>query len=402
MTDPRPGSWSEELPAAADVVVVGAGMVGTAIAARLAPTGAEVCVVERSGPAAGSSSAGEGNLLVSDKLPGPELDLAVRSLALWREIGTDDAARIELEPKGGLVVAWDAGQLGALSALAGAQEAAGVAVRRLEGADVARAEPHLNPDVAGGVFYEADCQVQPMHAVAYLVERAVAHGCRMVRGADVRGWRSRPGEAMSLETTLGSLHVGTVVVNAAGPWAGELAERLGSRLPVVPRRGHVLVTEPLSPVAVHKVYEADYVGSVRDSGDGWQCSGVVEGTASGTMLLGSSREFAGWSTVPEPAVVAAIAARAIALFPGLAGARLMRTYVGFRPATPDHLPAIGWDAEVPGLMHAAGHEGAGIGLSLATAEAVQCLLQGVAPPVAVEAFDPARFSGPSNDRLGLK
>lgn len=381
-------------------MVVGAGIVGTAIAARLSAAGAEVCVLERSGPAAGSSSACEGNLLVSDKLPGPELDLAVRSLALWREIGTNDAARIEFEPKGGLVVAWDAAQLDALTSLAAAQEAAGVAVRRLEGADLARAEPHLNPDVAGGVFYEADCQVQPMHAVTYQVERAVAHGCRMVRRTDVRGWRSWPGHGISLETTLGSLRVGTAVVNAAGPWAGQLAERLGSHLPVVPRRGHVLVTEPVPSVTVHKVYEADYVGSIHHSGDGWQCSGVVEGTASGTMLLGSSREFAGWSTVPEPAAVAAIAARAIALFPGMAGVRLMRTYVGFRPATPDRLPAIGWDAEVAGLMHAAGHEGAGIGLSQATAEAVQCLLQGVAPPVAVEAFDPARFSGPSNDWQG--
>ncbi len=392
MTDLSAPAWGDELPSGADIVVVGAGIVGTAIAARLAATGADVCLLERAGPAAGSSSSGEGNLLLSDKLPGPELDLAMRSLSLWHELGDEAGARIELERKGGLVAAWDAAQLSALHALADRQEAAGVAVRRLEGVDLADVEPQLSRHVAGAVFYEADSQVQPVHAVAHQLERAVANGCRTVRGAEALRWRSGVEGAAVLETTCGSLRVGTAVVNAAGPWAGELAARLGSDLPVVPRRGHVLVTEPVVSVTAHKVYEADYVGSIHDAGDGWQCSSVVESTASGTMLLGSSREFVAWSAAPAPAIVAAIAERAIALFPGLAGVRLLRTYIGFRPATPDRLPAIGWDAEIPHLLHATGHEGAGIGLSLATAEAVQCLFERRTPPVGLEAFDPARFS----------
>lgn len=383
---------SDELPAGADVVIVGAGIVGTAVAARLVATGADVCLLERSAPAAGCSSSGEGNMLVSDKLPGPELDLAMRSLALWEEVGSEAADRIEFQRKGGLVVAWDAAQLAAIRALGDEQEAAGATVRRLEGADLAEVEPQLSPLVAGATFYEADCQVQPMHAVAYQLERAVRGGGRIVRGAQVRGWSSSGSDAVALETTRGSLRVGTAVVNAAGPWAGELAERLGSHLPVVPRRGHVLVTEPVSLVTAHKVYEADYIASVHEEAGGWRCSSVVEGTASGPMLLGSSREFVGWSVVPDPDIVEAIAARAIAVFPGLANVRLMRTYLGFRPTTPDRLPVIGWDAEVPGLLHATGHEGGGICLSQATAEAVQCLLERTTPPVSLEAFDPARFS----------
>ena len=392
MSDPASPAWSDELPAGADVVVVGAGIVGTAVAARLAAAGADVCLLERSGPGAGSSSSGEGNVLASDKLPGPELDLAMRSLVLWQEVGAEAAERIELERKGGLVVAWDPAQRDALYALADEQAVAGIAAQHLEGADLAALEPHLTTDLAGAVFYEDDYQVQPMHAVRYQLETAMADGCLMVRDAEVRGWRSRAGDGAALETTRGSVLAGTAVVNAAGPWAGELAERLGSSLPVVPRRGHVLVTEPVSLVTAHKVYEADYVGSIHDAGDGWQCSGVVETTASGTMLLGSSREFVGWSPAPDPAIVAAIAARAVALFPGLAGVRLMRTYVGFRPATPDRLPAIGWDPEVPRLVHATGHEGAGICLSQATAEGVHCLLEGTVPPVSLDAFDPARFA----------
>ncbi len=402
MIDRAGPTWSDELPAGADVVVVGAGIVGVAVAARLAAAGADVCLLERSGPAAGSSSSGEGNLLVSDKLPGPELDLAMRSLALWHELDAESTARVELERKGGLVVAWDAAQLEALHALAGAQEACGLVVRRLDGRDLTDIEPQLSPRVAGAVFYEADSQVQPVHAVTQQLAHAAASGSRHVRGAEVQGWRAPLRDAAVLATTLGSLRVGTAVVNAAGPWAGELAARLGSALPVVPRRGHVLVTEPVAAVTAHKVYEADYIGSIHEPGEGWRCSSVVEATASGTMLLGSSREFVGWSAAPDPAVVAAIAARAVTLFPGLARVRLLRTYVGFRPATPDRLPAIGWDAEVPGLLHATGHEGAGIGLCLATAEAVQCLLDETTPPVGLEAFDPARFSVGSRRATGAR
>lgn len=400
MSHPVALGTSDDLPPGADVVVVGAGIVGTAVAARLAQQGAEVCLVERTGPAAGSSSSGEGNLLVSDKLPGPELDLARRSMALWLALDAEVARRLELERKGGLVVARSAAELEGLYALAGQQAAAGVCVRRLHGDDLAAAEPQLTRKVAGAVFYEEDCQVQPMHAVTYQLEKAVASGCRVVRGAEVLGWgegrahegRGAPDRPLDLVTTRGALRVGTAVVNAAGPWAGELAARFGSDLPVAPRRGHVLVTEPVPTVTSHKVYEADYVGSIHGDDEGWTCSSVVEATAGGTMLLGSSREFAGWASSPDPAILSAIAARAIALFPALGGVRLIRAYVGFRPATPDRLPAVGWDGRVPGLLHATGHEGAGICLSQATAEAVQCILCGGEPPVALGPFDPGRFA----------
>ncbi|HYY17728.1 MAG TPA: FAD-dependent oxidoreductase, partial [Streptosporangiaceae bacterium] len=86
---------SDTLPASADAVVIGAGMVGAATAAALAATGRRVLVVDRSGPLGGTTAAGEGNILVSDKLPGPELTLALRSVALWREFAAEVAGTAE-------------------------------------------------------------------------------------------------------------------------------------------------------------------------------------------------------------------------------------------------------------------------------------------------------------------
>jgi glycine/D-amino acid oxidase-like deaminating enzyme len=124
----------------------------------------------------------------------------------------------------------------------------------------------------------------------------------------------------------------------------------------------------------HKVYDADYVGAVGSDDAALQTSSVIESTAAGTVLIGSSRERRGFDERIEARVLAAIAAKAVVLFPFLADVAVMRAYGGFRPFVPDHLPVIGPDPRLPGLWHATGHEGAGIVLSMATAELIADLL----------------------------
>ena len=372
--------------------MVGAGIVGTAIAARLASSGLDVIVVDRSGPAAGTSSSGEGDLLVSDKLPGPELDLALRGIELWGDLGARAGEGFEFEKKGGLVVAHDEASLQELWALAAAQRDQGAMVEMVAGDELQQLEPALSRELLGGALYEQDSQVQPMLAVAFHVAELIKHGGRVVRDVDVfAAERDRNGVITALLTSAGRVAVGEWVVNAAGPWSGDLAARLGAAIPLTPRRGHVLVTEPLPPLVRRKVFEASYIGSVHQSDSEWACSSVIEATAGGTMLLGSSRESVGFSHQLNPEIVAAIARRSVVIVPGLAQARLMRAYVGFRPATPDRLPIIGADPEVGRLLHATGHEGAGVGLAQVTAELVQNIALGETPTVDMAAFLPSRF-----------
>jgi glycine/D-amino acid oxidase-like deaminating enzyme len=381
---------AEDPPAAAEVVVIGAGLVGAACAHALASAGRGVCVVDRAGPIAGTTAGGEGNILVSDKVPGPEARLALRSAQLWQELADRAAGRFEFEQKGGLVVAHDDEQLAALGTLAQAQRDDGVDADFLDGPGLRAAEPHISPGLPGGVFYPQDGQVQPMLAASWLLAEASRLGARLTWGADVLAGEGE-GRISAVQTSRGRIAAGAVV-NAAGPWSGLVAERLGGRLPIRPRRGHVLVTEPLPPLIRHKVYESDYVTTVMSDSDDVVCSAVVEGTRAGTVLIGSSREFAGFDRRPSLRVMAAMSARATAIFPFLAGVRVLRSYVGFRPASPDHLPLIGPDTAVSGLYHASGHEGAGIGLATGTAELVTALLAGSTPPVDPAPFAPARLA----------
>jgi glycine/D-amino acid oxidase-like deaminating enzyme len=377
---------TDRLPATADVVVVGAGVIGAACALAAAQAGLRVVVVDRGPIAGGTTGAGEGNLLVSDKASGPELALALHSRARWltlSESTLDDD--VELETKGGLVVAATAGDLGALRAFARDQRAAGVDAVDLPAEALPLYEPHLARDLAGGVSYPQDLQVQPMLATANLLRAARRLGTTVHTGVSVTGI-----EPQAVQTSRGRVAT-PAVVNAAGTWAADVARLAGVALPIQPRRGFILVTEPLPPLIRHKVYAASYVANVSSGESDLQTSPVVEGTRSGTILIGSSRERVGFDRSFSLPVLRRLAAEAIALFPVLASVRTIRSYRGFRPYSPDHLPVIGPDPRAPGLVHACGHEGAGIGLAPATADLVLAALTGAEPPLDPAPFRPDRF-----------
>lgn len=373
----------------ADAVVIGAGIVGAACARALAAGGLRVTVVERGTIASGSSGRGEGNLLVSDKPPGPELDLARASLDLWRRLGEELPDGFELERKGGLVVAGAADAHEALLGFAAGQRAAGVEARPVAAAELGELEPQLAPS-AGGVFYPEDMQLQPIRATAALLADARRRGAKVLTGAAVTGFaRAGDGTLAAVETAAGPIAT-PVVVNAAGVRSAAVAKLAGSRLEVRPRRGYVLVTEPLPRLIAHKVYAASYVADIAGAADSLQVSTVIEGTPAGPILIGSSRELVGFDERPHVAAWRRIAAAALELFPGLRRVRVIRIYHGFRPFPPDGLPLIGRDPRVPGLWHAAGHEGAGIGLAPATGALIAAGVLGGDPPVDPTPFAPGR------------
>ncbi len=373
-----------------DVVVVGAGVVGAATALYAARAGLDTVVVDRGPVVSGTTGAGEGNLLVSDKEPGPELELALLSARLWAALAREGLGEaVEYEAKGGVVVAGTDRALAGLEKLAAEQRAAGVEAAPVPADRLTDLEPYLTPGLAGGMHYPQDAQVMPALAAAHLLRASKA---RVLTGREVTEvLRGPDGAVRGVRTGRGDLRA-PAVVNAAGTWGGEVAARAGVSLPVLPRRGFVLVTEPLPPRIRHKVYAADYVADVASDSAALQTSPVVEGTPAGPVLIGASRERVGFDRSLSLPAVRALAAGATGLFPFLAGVRAMRTYAGFRPYLPDHLPAIGPDPRAPGLFHACGHEGAGIGLATGTGQLIAQALTGRTPDLDLGPFRPDRFT----------
>jgi glycine/D-amino acid oxidase-like deaminating enzyme len=373
-----------------DAIVIGAGIVGACSALSLTNAGLKVMIIDRGSVASGTTGAGEGNILVSDKDPGPELTLALRSRDLWFELQEDVGDSFELEAKGGVVVARH--DSSALMKLAEHQRAAGVTAERVNSAELHKLEPYLHPDLSEGVFYPQDAQCQPMLAAARIIQTVLARGGQLVSQARVTGFEISENTIRGVVTSRGTFHA-PLVVNASGTWAGEIATLAGSQLPIAPRKGFILVTEPAPQYIFHKVYDSDYVANVASSDADLQTSTVVEGTRSGTILIGASRERIGFDGSMNYEIVRKLAAQATSLFPVLRDVQLLRVYRGFRPYAPDHLPVIGEDSLISGLWHSAGHEGAGIGLAPGSAALITDAILGRDSFMDAQAFSPQRFAG---------
>ena len=373
-----------------DAIVIGAGVVGACSALALTNAGLKVLVIDRGPVASGTTGAGEGNILVSDKEPSPELTLALRSRDAWFELNTDIGGGFELEAKGGIVVSRNEKGIADLKKLAALQRADGIDAQEVDGKALLKLEPHLSSSVEFGVLYPQDAQCQPMLAAAQIMRAVRKRGGAFVQGENVVSIDSINGAVIGL-TTDKSKYSSPIVINATGTWAGEVAKLAGSDLPIMPRRGFILVTAPAPKLVHHKVYDADYVANVASGDADLQSSAVVEGTASGTILIGASRERVGFKNDLDVSILRQLARQAISLFPVLENIQLLRAYRGFRPYAPDHLPVIGEDAKVKGLWHAAGHEGAGIGLAPATGELISKLITGNKPFMDATPFSPARF-----------
>lgn len=373
-----------------DAIVIGAGIVGACAALSLTNAGLKVMIIDRGSVASGTTGAGEGNILVSDKDPGPELTLALKSRDLWFELQEDVGDSFELEAKGGVVVARH--DSSALMKLAEHQRAAGVLAERVNSSELHKLEPYLHPDLSEGVFYPQDAQCQPMLAAARIIQTVLARGGQLVSQARVTGFEISENTIKAVVTSRGTFYA-PLVVNASGTWAGEIAALAGSHLPIAPRKGFILVTEPAPQYIFHKVYDSDYVANVASSDADLQTSTVVEGTRSGTILIGASRERIGFDGSMNYEIVRKLAAQATSLFPVLRDVQLLRVYRGFRPYAPDHLPVIGEDSLISGLWHSAGHEGAGIGLAPGSAALITDAILGRETFMNAEAFSPRRFAG---------
>ncbi|MBU8864943.1 NAD(P)/FAD-dependent oxidoreductase [Paenarthrobacter aromaticivorans] len=373
-----------------DVLVIGAGVVGAATAYFATQQGLTVTVLDKGLPASGTSSACEGNILVSDKELGPELELTRYSLDVWHGDLAEHKRLWEFGTKGGIIVASHESSLASLNRVMAAQAGYGVRVDKLDPDDLRKAEPHIAPNALGAASYPEDCQVQPMLVAAHLVRLATQAGARFMADTPVSGFLRSGHRVTGVRTPRGEFSAGAVV-NCTGTWAGQLAALAGVNVPVLPRRGFVMVTEPLPPMVHHKVYAAEYIDNVGSSDAGLQASPVVEGTPSGTILIGSTRERVGFDPAVSTDALRTLARNAVALFPFLEHVKAIRHYHGFRPYCPDHLPVIGHDERAPGLWHAAGHEGAGIGLSAGTGKLLAQALAGGSPDMDLAPFAPARF-----------
>lgn len=343
---------------APDALVVGAGVVGAACADALTAAGLSVSVVESRFAAGGSTAAAMGHVVVMDDSEA-QFALTKYSRGLWEDLAPEMPLACEDEAAGTLWIAADERELEGVRRKADFHRRRGVAVDELGAAELAREEPNLRPGLAGALRVPGDRIVYPIHAARFLLDRAIRRGARLLSGAEASSIGPR-----RVTTRQGTLEA-ACVVNAAGT----AAPLLTPGLPVAPRKGHLVITDRYPGFCRRQCVELGYLSSAHGA-SAESVAFNLQPRATGQMLLGSSREFVGFDAGINRRIRDRMIRRALEFMPALARLSALRTWTGFRPATPDNLPLIGPWPETEGLYVATGHEGLGVTTALGTARLI--------------------------------
>ncbi len=363
---------------APDVLVVGAGIVGAACADALAAEGLSVEVLDARFAGGGATAAAMGHIVVMDDSPA-QLALTERSRRLWTELAPELPRSCEDEPTGTLWVAADEEERAHVAKKAALYRERGIEAEALSGAELSRLEPNLRTGLAGALRVPGDRVLYPVNAARWLLGRAARRSVIRREGVEAVAIFGR-----RVETRQGTLEAGAVV-NAAGT----AAPLLTPGLPVAPRKGHLVITDRYPGFCRHQLVELGYLKSAHTTGPE-SVAFNLQPRATGQMLLGSSREFVGLDPSINRRLRARMIRRALEFMPALDGLSAIRTWVGFRPATPDNLPLIGWYEPAPGVFIAAGHEGLGITTALATGELVADAILGRPSVIDPTPYSPMR------------
>ena len=362
----------------ADAIVIGAGIVGAACAVALARDGLRVLVIDAGGAALGTTAAGMGHVVVMDDSP-EQLALTRYSRSLWRAQSDAVRAASELDWCGTVWVAEDETQLEALPAKQQLYRDHGIETEVLDATSLSEAEPQLRPGLAGGLLVPSDGVIYQPAATIALLALARTMGAEVLEQTVVD-------EIVPCGVRCGGdIFRADVIVNAAGAAAASLTPQL----PVVPRKGHLVITERYPGFCRHQVAELGYLASAHVM-TSESVAFNVQPRSTGQVMVGSSRELVGWDASMNRRVLGRMIARACHFMPALTDLTTVRTWTGFRPATPDKLPLIGRWPEVPGLWIAAGHEGLGITTSLGTAALLADLVAGREPAIDGASYAPDR------------
>lgn len=364
----------------ADVLVVGAGIVGAACALAMQQEGLRVALIDAASPGCGVSAAGMGHLVALDETD-EELDLCLLSLGLWKDFMRAHPAVGEPSHCGTLWVADNEHQLAQAQARATRLCRRGWHAESLNGAQVGRLEPALRPRLAGGVKVYGDSVVYPPAVAHFLASELVRRGGSLRRGQAV----VRIGNGFVVlagDERVAAKHV----VVATG---GEVAKLL-PEVPVFARKGHLLITDRYPGRLAHQVVSMNY-GQASASADALAVAANVQPRPTGQWLVGSCRQDGQRDTNVDPKVLRAVLRSAIELLPCLGDMNIIRSWAGMRPASPDHKPLIGRHPGRPGVWLAVGHEGLGVTTAFASARLLTDQIVGRPGPIDASAYDPGRF-----------
>lgn len=382
----------------ADIIIIGGGIIGCSTAYYLSKLGKKVLLLEREDLTRGSAGATDGVVGYHTKKPGPQMDLAVQSIAMFEHLSEELGTDIEYGYHcGGMQPVEDKMQWNILSEIVEKQRKSGVDIEMISAEETCKIEPMLSKDIYGALYSKTGGKVNPIKLTMAFANAAKKLGATFQIETEVTDIIKEDNRILGVKTSKGDYYA-DAIVNACGSWAAKTAQMAGLDMPIKPRKGQLLVTEPIGPFMDCTLQCARYnvikfrPETIKDENVLKLGSSLsIEQTESGGLIIGGSRELDGYDRQNSLEAIETILKRAVRFFPVLKDVCVIRAFAGLRPYTPDGLPIIGKVDGLEGFYMAAGHEGDGIALSPITgkllAEQIVCGKESYS----LEPFSPNRF-----------
>lgn len=341
----------DRLPARTDVLIVGGGLAGTALAHHLAKAGAECLLLERSDLNAQASGANSGSIHAQipnepmsvygegwARVFAPTVALMVRSIALWKQAGAELGVDLEVDTPGGLVAAASAAELDQLRRKIVIEREFGLEGTLLDAAELRERAPYLARDLVGGAYYPAEGKANPLRAAPAFARAAERLGARIATRTAMLGLTHGP-DGFEVGTSRGVVRARRVV-DCAGAAAGDVARMVGLDLPIEAHPIQSSVTEPAPPIVGHLLYGARERLTMKQT----RLGHILVGGGWDAKLDAQGRPVADMSSLVANMRVA------VRTVPGIAPYEVVRTWAAIVNGTKDWKPLLGEAPRVPGFF----------------------------------------------------
>lgn len=362
----------------ADVIIIGAGVIGTACAYYLSQRGVGVLVLERTHLCAGATGATASIISVggTSGTPEPLRPFNLESHRLIKDLEQDFEKPMETIHGGSLFVALNEQEIQDIRSYYDHARLMGIDGKLLDGSEARRLEPLLSPYVVAAFHNPISYHVNPFRLCEGYLDAALRRGGRVKYGIEVQDIPIRNGCIDRVVTNRGDFHAEWVVA-AAGAWTPQLFQSVDIAVPIVPAKGQAIITEACDRLTNLSLSFSNHV--------------YLRQTESGNFYIGSQTEYVGFEnriTLDKMAAFTDVPARAV---PILGSLRAIRLFAGFRPISGDELPIIGPIPGCPKFIIASGHGKTGMRYSASTGKAVSELIVEGTTELSIAAFQPGRF-----------
>lgn len=342
-----------------EIIIIGGGVIGVSIAYQLARRGKKVTLLESRDLASGASGSCDQNIFLQSKNPGIHLELALASAGMFDSLEAELGSHIEYHRRGGMILIESPQEMEAMKSFVARQKKTGLDVEIIDRKDSLKLQPGLAGHLLGSAYSHMDADVNPIKLNLAYARAAAGLGADIRLETTVTGIQISGNRVTGVNTDKGSFQ-GDLVINAAGAWAAQIAALAGLQLPVKPRRGQIVITEPVPSFIKKGILSAQYIAAkynpqiLEQSGNRAVRLGVglsLSQTEKGNILIGATREFAGYNTANTREGLIEILKNASRLLPPLQEMNVIRSMGGLRPYTPDGLPLVGFTRGLEGFFY---------------------------------------------------